>query len=243
VSIHQEQAAIIGAEVVDRILGELPSVIDLLPAGSEARFVAVNTDANWGCSASKRFIDLAVAVPALIVLAPLLAVLALMVRLDSKGPVLFRQRRNGICGRSFDIFKFRTMRVMENGGEVVQAREGDPRTTRIGRWMRRYSLDELPQLANVVRGDMSLVGPRPHAEAHDVFYGAMIRGYGHRQAVKPGITGWAQVNGLRGPTPTLAAMAQRIELDLFYARHSSFALDLRILLRTPLEILRPRNAC
>jgi len=244
-STHQKQAAITfaDADIVSAALAELPDMIDFLPAGSQALFAPVNTDANWGCGAGKRFLDLIVAIPALILLAPLLAVVAVLVGLDSKGPVLFRQRRIGICGRGFDILKFRTMHVMENGQAIVQACEGDPRITRLGRVLRRYSLDELPQLINVVRGEMSLVGPRPHAGAHDAFYGALIRDYCHRQAVKPGITGWAQVNGRRGPTPTLGAMAHRIELDLFYARHASLALDLKILLRTPLEIVRPRNAC
>ena len=244
-SSHRKYAAVAftDAEVVSQALAELPSMIDLLPAGSKARLVAVNTDTNWGCGVGKRAFDLAVAVSALVVLAPLLALIAVLVRLDSKGPALFRQKRNGICGRGFEILKFRTMHVMEDGEAVVQARQGDPRATRVGRWLRRTSLDELPQLINVVRGDMSLIGPRPHAAAHDSYYSALIRDYRHRQAVKPGITGWAQVNGHRGPTPTLDSMAARIEFDLWYARHANFALDLEILLRTPLEVFRARNAC
>ena len=244
-SIHQNLSApaFTDAEVVSLALAGLPSMIDFLPTGSEARLVAVNTDANWGCGAAKRALDLVVAVPALLVLAPLFALIALLVRLDSGGPVLFRQRRAGICGRDFDILKFRTMHVLENGDTVVQAREGDPRATRVGRWLRRYSLDELPQLINVVRGDMSLVGPRPHARAHDAYYSALIRNYRHRYAVKPGMTGWAQINGLRGPTPTVDLMARRIEHDLWYARNTNFALDLEILLRTPFEVFRHRNAC
>lgn len=244
-SIHQKQTAITfaDAEVVSHALADLPRFIDVLPAGSQTRFVPVNTDANWGCSLGKRTLDLIVAVPALLLLAPLFAVVALLIKLDSRGPVLFRQKRNGICGRSFDILKFRTMHVLEDGEAVVQAREGDPRTTRVGRALRRYSIDELPQLVNVVFGEMSLVGPRPHARAHDAYYSALIRDYRHRQAVKPGMTGWAQVNGHRGPTPTVQSMACRIELDLWYARHASFALDLKILLSTPLEVFRHRNAC
>jgi putative colanic acid biosynthesis UDP-glucose lipid carrier transferase len=244
VSTHQSLSApaFTNAEVVSLALAGLPSMIDFLPAGSEARFVPVNTDANWGCCAAKRALDVLVAVPALLVLAPLFALIAFLVHLDSRGPVLFRQRRNGICGRGFDILKFRTMHVLEDGETVVQAREGDPRATRVGRWLRRYSLDELPQLINVVRGDMSLVGPRPHARAHDAYYSELIRNYRHRHAVKPGMTGWAQVNGLRGPTPTVDLMARRIDHDLWYARHASFALDLEILLRTPFEVFRHRNA-
>jgi putative colanic acid biosynthesis UDP-glucose lipid carrier transferase len=245
VSTHQTQAAIPLADpdVVSRALAKLPQFIDFLPAGSEAAFVPVNTDANWGCSFAKRTLDLLVAVPALLLLAPLFAVIALFIRLESRGPVLFRQKRNGICGNGFDILKFRTMHVLEDGETIVQAHEGDPRVTRVGRILRRYSLDELPQLLNVFAGDMSLVGPRPHARAHDAHYAARIRNYHYRQAVKPGMTGWAQVNGHRGPTPTVESMADRIELDLWYARHASFALDLKILLRTPLEVLRHRNAC
>ena len=231
------------ADVVSQALAALPSMIDLLPAGSETRLVPINTDLNWGCSRAKRLLDLIVALPAVLFLSPLLALIALLVRLDSRGPVLFHQKRSGMCDRGFDILKFRTMHVLEDGEAVVQAREGDPRVTRVGRWLRRYSLDELPQLINVLRGDMSLVGPRPHARAHDDYYCAMISDYHHRRAVKPGLTGWAQVNGLRGPTPTVDRMARRVEHDLWYARHASFALDLRILLRTPIVVLRHRNAC
>jgi putative colanic acid biosysnthesis UDP-glucose lipid carrier transferase len=243
VSTHQQSAAVItDANVVSKALAALPSVIDFLPADSAAFFVPVNTNENWASGLGKRALDLAAAIPAFIILAPLLAVLAVLVRLDSKGPALFRQKRSGICGRSFEILKFRTMHVMEDGAEIVQARQSDPRTTRVGRWLRRYSLDELPQLINVLKGDMSLVGPRPHARAHDEYYAPRIADYCHRHGVKPGMTGWAQVNGLRGPTPTLETMAARIDHDVWYVRHASFALDLKILLRTPFEIFRPRNA-
>jgi putative colanic acid biosynthesis UDP-glucose lipid carrier transferase len=236
-------AATADVEDVSKAIAALPSPIRFLPAAAEAFFVPVNTNANWATSLGKRLLDLAFAVPAALLLAPLLAAIAVLITLDSTGPVFFRQTRSGICGRPFDIFKFRTMHVLENGDDVVQARERDPRTTRLGRVLRRYSLDELPQLLNVIAGDMSLVGPRPLARAHDVYYGARIEDYRHRHAVKPGITGWAQINGHRGPTPTIATMVARIDCDAWYARHASFALDLRILLRTPLEILRPRNAC
>jgi len=242
VSTHLDPAALADADFVRDALAAMPSVIDFLPAGSEADFLPINTDANWASGAAKRAFDLVIAVPLLLLLAPFLALLALLVRIDSRGPVLFRQERCGICGKRFAILKFRTMTVLENGRDVVQARAGDPRVTRAGRWLRRYSLDELPQLLNVLAGDMSLVGPRPHARAHDAFYAERIRDYGHRRSVKPGITGWAQVNGHRGPTPTLEIMSRRVDFDLWYARHASFALDLAILLRTPLELLRARNA-
>jgi lipopolysaccharide/colanic/teichoic acid biosynthesis glycosyltransferase len=190
----------------------------------------------------KRVLDLAIAVPALLLCLPLFAVLSLLIRLDSVGPVLFRQERLGLGGRPFDILKFRTMHVCENYRMVVQASRDDARATRIGRVLRAASLDELPQLINVIRGEMSLVGPRPHAFAHDVFYAGLIQNYALRQRTKPGITGWAQIHGLRGATPTLDLMRRRVEFDAWYAKHASFFLDMRILLRTPNQVLRRRNA-
>jgi putative colanic acid biosynthesis UDP-glucose lipid carrier transferase len=192
--------------------------------------------------ALKRILDLTVAVPVLVLCLPLLTVLALIIRADSGGPVLFRQTRLGQGGKAFDILKFRTMTVMENGDNVIQAKENDRRVTRCGRWLRRTSLDELPQLVNVIRGEMSLVGPRPHARAHDIHYAALLANYGLRQAVKPGVTGWAQINGHRGETPTLQAMRDRVDLDIWYAKNASLALDLEILLRTPFVVLLGRNA-
>jgi lipopolysaccharide/colanic/teichoic acid biosynthesis glycosyltransferase len=187
-------------------------------------------------------LDLAIAVPAVLLLAPLLAAIALWIALDSTGPVLFRQTRRGLGGQPFTIVKFRTMNALENGANVVQATQNDPRVTRAGRFLRKASLDELPQLLNVIRGEMSLVGPRPHALAHDDYYGARIEDYALRQGVKPGITGWAQVHGLRGETPTLDVMQRRVLLDVWYARNADLVLDLEILLRTPFEVLRQRNA-
>jgi lipopolysaccharide/colanic/teichoic acid biosynthesis glycosyltransferase len=134
------------------------------------------------------------------------------------------------------------MTVVEDGERVVQASRDDARITRIGAFLRAASLDELPQLINVIKGEMSLVGPRPHAAAHDALYARLIPEYEQRQRVKPGITGWAQVNGFRGGTPTLDLMQRRVDLDIWYAQHTSTALDMLILLRTPLEILRRRNA-
>lgn len=241
VSSQPQFATVIAdTDAVSRAIAALPSLIDFLPADSE--FLPINTNANWATGAGKRAIDLLIAVPALIVLAPLFALIALAIKLDSKGPALFRQTRTGMCGRAFGIFKFRTMHVLENGNDVVQAREDDLRTTRVGRFLRRYSLDELPQLLNVIAGEMSLVGPRPHAKAHDSYYTDRIADYRHRYAVKPGMTGWAQINGHRGPTPTVESMAARVDCDAWYVRHADCALDLKILFRTPLEILRPRNA-
>lgn len=192
--------------------------------------------------AAKRALDLAVAGFLLVVFFPLLVAIATLIRVDSAGPIFFRQKRIGLGGRTFDIFKFRTMHVLEDGDEILQARLRDARVTRIGRLLRKASLDELPQLLNVIRGDMSLVGPRPHAVAHDRHYSALIEAYASRHAVRPGITGWAQIHGLRGQTPTLEIMHARVTHDLWYVQHASIWLDLHILLRTPREILRPRNA-
>ncbi len=243
-SIHERysDSAVLDG-VIANALDSVAEIAAFLPTGSQARFVAVNTNVNWASGTAKRVLDLIIGIPALALLAPLLLLIAVLVRLDSPGPVFFRQRRSGLGGRSFGILKFRTMNVLEDGECVVQARPGDERTTRIGGWLRAYSLDELPQLLNVVLGDMSLVGPRPHARAHDAYYSALIPQYRHRMAVKPGLTGWAQVNGLRGPTPTLDIMSRRVDFDVWYARHASFGLDLEILFRTPLEVLRRRNAC
>lgn len=190
----------------------------------------------------KRLLDLSISIPALVLVSPLLAVIALLIKLDGTGPVAFRQERLGLDGKPFGILKFRTMNVVEDGADVVQAARNDKRITRIGAFLRAASLDELPQLLNVIAGDMSLVGPRPHAVAHDKYYVTLIPEYEQRQSVKPGITGWAQVNGFRGGTPTLDLMQCRVDLDLWYADHASLALDLLILLRTPFELVRQRNA-
>jgi putative colanic acid biosynthesis UDP-glucose lipid carrier transferase len=158
--------------------------------------------------------------------------IALAVRFSSPGPVLFRQRRHGEGGCEFDVFKFRSMTTMENGADVVQAQRGDMRITPVGAVLRRTSLDELPQLLNVLRGEMSLVGPRPHAIAHNALYRTKIREYMRRHKVKPGITGWAQVNGLRGETDTLEKMVARVEHDIAYIRKWSLWLDILILFLT-----------
>jgi Undecaprenyl-phosphate glucose phosphotransferase len=190
----------------------------------------------------KRCMDLTLAVVAAIFLAPLLAIVATAIKLDSRGPVIFRQTRLGYRSQPFDIFKFRSMTVQENGDEVTAARKGDQRVTRVGRLLRKTSIDELPQLFNVIAGKMSLVGPRPHARAHDALYATLIENYELRQHVKPGITGWAQVNGLRGETAELELMRQRVEYDMWYAKNASIALDMAILLRTVVEVFRQRNA-
>jgi undecaprenyl-phosphate galactose phosphotransferase/putative colanic acid biosynthesis UDP-glucose lipid carrier transferase len=190
----------------------------------------------------KRALDLSIAGLALACLLPLMVLVTAAIRIDSRGPAIFRQRRKGFNGKEFVIYKFRTMTVMEDGESVAQARRSDSRVTRLGSLLRRTSIDELPQLFNVLRGDMSLVGPRPHALAHDQEYSPMIADYAYRHHVKPGITGWAQVNGYRGGTPRVEYMARRIELDLWYINNWTLALDLEILARTCFELIRPRNA-
>jgi putative colanic acid biosynthesis UDP-glucose lipid carrier transferase len=193
--------------------------------------------------AAKRCIDVLFAGLALTVLLPLLATAAVAIKLDSPGPILFRQQRCGFNGRCFQIFKFRTMSVLEDGPSIIQAQFADKRVTRIGKWLRRTSIDELPQLLNVLNGNMCLVGPRPHALAHDNEFDKVVHNYAFRRRVKPGLTGWAQVNGYRGPTPTAASVERRVEYDLWYIDNWSLWLDFRILLQTPIEILRGRNAC
>jgi exopolysaccharide biosynthesis polyprenyl glycosylphosphotransferase len=191
---------------------------------------------------TKRLLDVALAGILVVLLTPLLALVSIAVALETSGPVLFCQKRTGLNGKTFPIFKFRSMHVMEDGADVRQAVQGDARITRVGRIIRKFSLDELPQLFNVLAGDMSLVGPRPHAVAHDIEYGAAISNYAVRFQVKPGITGWAQVNGARGVTPTTDIMQDRVNLDAWYVEHAGLALDLMILARTPLAVLRTRNA-
>ncbi len=180
----------------------------------------------------KRALDLLVAALLLLFVFPLLLVVAVCVIADSKGPVFFVQRRTGLGGVAIRVFKFRTMTVMEDGEGIRHAGRVDDRVTRVGRFLRRSSIDELPQLLNVIKGDMSLVGPRPHALAHDQYYGALVPQYAHRFRAKPGITGLAQVNGLRGEIHSLDSMVDRVELDNSYIDHWSIMLDLRILAKT-----------
>jgi putative colanic acid biosynthesis UDP-glucose lipid carrier transferase len=188
----------------------------------------------------KRALDLIVSIAAIVFCLPLFLIVAMAIKLDSRGPVIFRQRRSGFNAKEFIIFKFRTMTVLEDGPVVTQACRNDRRVTFIGKLLRRSSLDELPQLFNVLSGDMSLVGPRPHALAHDEHYRVHIADYAYRFYAKPGITGWAQVNGLRGKTASLKEMADRVKLDRWYISNWSLGLDLDILLRTCFEILRDR---
>ncbi|KGB92490.1 MULTISPECIES: undecaprenyl-phosphate glucose phosphotransferase [Burkholderia] len=190
----------------------------------------------------KAVFDRLFAAAVLIATAPLLLAIALAVRLSSKGPVLFRQQRQGANGNTFTIIKFRTMRLHDDHDAVRQATRDDPRITRVGAFLRRTSLDEMPQFINVLRGEMSVVGPRPHALEHDDLYRKIVDGYIHRYRVKPGITGWAQIHGLRGETERVEKMRRRVEADLYYLRNWSFALDMRIVIATVLRGWTHSNA-
>ena len=190
----------------------------------------------------KRISDVVLASLILVLISPLLLVIAIGVKLTSPGPVIFRQRRNGLDGEEIIVYKFRSMRAMDNGEVVKQATKGDPRITRFGAFLRRTSMDELPQFVNVLQGRMSIVGPRPHAVAHNELYRQLIKAYMVRHKVKPGITGWAQVHGHRGETDTVEKMQARVEYDLEYLRNWSLGLDLQIIARTILVVLRGSNA-
>ena len=244
---------------IDSILDALkilPVPVHLVPDANAARFLRYPLVAtgntftaelrraplSWKERALKRALDLAGASLALLVFAPVMLVTAALIKLSSKGPVFFRQTRNGFNGRAFRIFKFRTMRVLEDGPTIVQAQKNDPRVTPIGKWLRKTSIDELPQLFNVLKGDMSLVGPRPHAAAHNTEYEQIIGNYAFRHHVKPGITGWAQVNGYRGETRALELMQKRVEHDLWYINNWSLWLDVRILLGTAVTAFKHQAA-
>ncbi|MGI4848776.1 MAG: undecaprenyl-phosphate glucose phosphotransferase [Janthinobacterium lividum] len=201
----------------------------------ETPFVNIN-------SYQKRLFDILVSLMILPMLAPILLVIAICVKATSPGPVLFKQRRYGLGGEEIFVYKFRSMTVQENGDKVTQATRNDARITRLGGILRRTSLDELPQFINVLQGRMSIVGPRPHAVAHNEMYRKLISGYMIRHKVKPGITGWAQVNGLRGETEALEKMEQRVNFDLAYLRDWSISFDLRIILRTVTVLVRGDNA-
>ena len=192
--------------------------------------------------AVKSIFDFVVALLILILLLPVMLCIALAVKITSPGPVIFKQRRYGLNGDDIIVYKFRSMTVSEDGAEVKQAKKNDQRVTKIGAFLRRTSLDELPQFINVLQGRMSIVGPRPHAVAHNEFYRKLIRGYMLRHKAKPGITGWAQVNGFRGETEVLEKMQGRVELDLHYLQNWSVLLDLYIIARTVWVVLRKDNA-
>ncbi len=216
-----------------------PRVVDI---GGMPVYSVRDTPMHGTNALLKRAIDLALGVVALLLLFPVMLLIAAAVRLTSRGPVLFRQRRYGLDGEEIVVYKFRSMTTTAENQIVAQATRQDARVTAVGRVLRRTSLDELPQLFNVLEGNMSIVGPRPHAVAHYEQYRRLIRGYMIRHKVRPGITGWAQVNGWRGETDTLDKMKHRVEHDLEYLRNWSVWLDLKIILRTARTVLSARNA-
>lgn len=193
-------------------------------------------------SRRKRAFDIVVGSAVLLLFLPLLLTLAALVRLETPGPALFRQRRTGLDGETFTVFKFRTMTVAEDGDSVRQATRGDARVTPLGAILRKFSLDELPQILNVLRGEMSLIGPRPHALAHDETWSKVVPGYARRFRARPGLTGWAAVNGFRGEISDLSALVGRVEADNEYIDNWSFALDLKIVWRTIPLVFSDSNA-
>ena len=190
----------------------------------------------------KRSSDIVLSLLILVLISPFLLCIALAIKLTSRGPVIFKQRRYGLDGKEILVYKFRTMTVCEDGDSIRQAQKNDSRITPLGRFLRKTSLDELPQFVNVLQGRMSIVGPRPHAIAHNEMYRKLIKGYMIRHKVKPGITGWAQVNGFRGETETLDKMQGRIDYDLDYLRNWSLSLDLQIILKTILVVFKDQSA-
>jgi Undecaprenyl-phosphate glucose phosphotransferase len=227
-------------------LSEIPLRLQLLPIGMLdfmhssrigyygcARVIEISSGPCWVADRLlKRGLDLVVGTAATLLLMPLMLIVAVWIKLDSPGPVLFQQIRHGYNNKPINVLKFRTMLMHEDNGQFCQATRDDPRVTRVGRMLRRTNIDELPQLLNVVRGEMTLVGPRPHAVSHNEMYDGQIARMARRHNVKPGITGWAQVNGFRGETDTLEKMRGRVEHDLYYIDHWSFAFDVKILVKT-----------
>jgi Undecaprenyl-phosphate glucose phosphotransferase len=227
-------------------LSDLPVDVHVVPVGS-LELMAMSRITEFGNmvtmrilqspltpfnQAIKRGFDIVAAVVGLILLSPLFVIVSLAIKLDSLGPVIFRQTRHGYNNEPIRVLKFRTMIVMEDGANFTQVTRHDPRVTRLGRFLRRTNIDELPQLFNVLAGDMSIVGPRPHATAQNEAFARLISSFSRRHNVKPGITGWAQVNGYRGDTDTLEKMQRRVEHDLYYIDNWSFLFDLRIILLT-----------
>ena len=222
--------------LVDLIQANISTIQGIpIVAVCESPFVGIN-------GSIKRFTDIVLSLFILLLIAPLMALISMGVALGSSGPVLFKQRRYGLDGKEITVYKFRSMTVIEDGAHVVQATKKDPRITRIGSFLRKTSLDELPQFINVLQGRMSIVGPRPHAVSHNELYRSLIKGYMIRHKVKPGITGWAQVNGFRGETDTIEKMQSRIDFDLDYLRNWSIFLDLWIILRTVSVVISDKNA-
>lgn len=239
-----------------RELGPLPAPVILLsdPAlvelsrsrrimlGDNIGFELQSAPLGWGARRAKRALDVCVSLSAIIFLSPLMLLAIAALWLETGSPIFFSQDRRGFGGIPFKIMKLRSMTVARNDDDALHTRRGDPRVTAVGRILRRTSIDELPQLFNVLKGEMSIVGPRPHAVAHDDYYDQFIEHYAFRHHVKPGITGWAQVNGLRGATETNEVMQSRIEHDLWYINHWSILLDVKIILLTAIKVLADDSA-
>jgi Undecaprenyl-phosphate glucose phosphotransferase len=242
------QENLVLASELSRCLSEIPCSIHIVPVG-DVRFLARSQVTDLGRMRTlqvarpplspvdlflKRILDLIVATAALVVLSPLLLIVALAIRLDSRGPILFRQKRHGYNNEVIEVFKFRSMvsAIDKDTAEFVSTTPDDGRVTAIGRILRRTSIDELPQLLNVLAGEMSIVGPRPHATAHNQMFENRILPFARRHNVKPGITGWAQVNGYRGAADTIERMQRRVEYDIYYIDNWSFFFDLKILMMT-----------
>lgn len=232
-------------------LRTVPVRIDMVPNNVVWQFPAINMERLGGVPVLtiangrvdeqmgkvKRLEDLIISIAVLVLISPLLAMIALAIKLDSKGPVIFKQRRHGFNNEVFEVYKFRSMTVADSASaQVVQATRNDCRVTRLGKFLRRSSLDELPQLLNVLLGHMSIVGPRPHAVQHGIEFSALISEYFARHNVRPGITGWAQINGLRGETDTVDKMLRRVEFDLHYIENWSLLLDLKIIMMTGIAV-------
>ncbi len=233
------------AELVDD-LSQLPVAIHLIPVGV-GEILTSSGIAGLGDITTvqvlrpplstldifiKRLFDVTAALVGLILLSPLLVIVACAIKLNSKGPAFFRQERHGYNNQTISVLKFRSMFVSDSTAPFVQTAKNDPRVTEVGRFIRRTSIDELPQLLNVLRGEMSIIGPRPHATAHNAMFEARIPPFSRRHNVKPGITGWAQVNGCRGETDTLEKMKKRVDHDLFYIDNWSFFFDMKIIVLT-----------
>ena len=218
--------------MTDLIQGRMDQIDDIpVVAVCETPFTGFN-------GLVKRVADILFSIIILILISPILIIIAIGVKLTSPGPVIFKQRRYGLDGNEILVYKFRSMTVCEDGGKVIQATKNDQRVTKLGAFLRKTSLDELPQFLNVLQGRMSVVGPRPHAVSHNEMYRKLIKGYMVRHKVKPGITGWAQVNGLRGETETLDKMKARIDYDLDYLRNWSPKLDMYIVIKTLTVVLK-----
>jgi Undecaprenyl-phosphate glucose phosphotransferase len=223
----------VGLHIVPSEKNAFLSTSEILDFGNVTTIQVARPPLSVVDQAVKRVFDLCAAITGLILLAPLFLMVAIAIKLDSRGPVFFRQLRHGYNKEPISVFKFRSMNVMENSSDFIkQAQKDDPRVTRIGRMLRRSNIDELPQLLNVLRGEMSIVGPRPHATAHDRMFEELLPPYSRRHRIKPGISGWAQVNGYRGETDTIEKMQNRLEYDLHYIENWSFWFDVKIVFMT-----------